>query len=76
MPNIIADREIVPELLQEEATGERIAAALGEILSPGRREEILRGFAQVKEALGGGGAVQRTAEAVLKAARERGGGPT
>lgn len=76
MPNIIADREIVPELLQEEATGERIAAALGELLSPGRREEILRGFAQVKEALGGGGAVQRTAEAVLKAARERGGGPT
>lgn len=32
LPNLIAEEEIVPELLQDEATGERIAAALRPLL--------------------------------------------
>ena len=62
MPNLIADREIVPELLQEQATPERIAAALHPLLVPGRvRAAQLEALAEVRTRLGAGGAADNAA---------------
>lgn len=69
LPNIIAGRAIVDELLQEEVTPERIAAAMEALLSPERRRAIVEGYEEVRTRLGGPGAVGRAAEVVLRAAR-------
>lgn len=62
MPNIIAGREIVPELIQGAATGPAIAAAAREILDrPTRRAEVVAALRDVRARLGRGGAAERAA---------------
>ena len=62
MPNIVAGRLVVPELLQREATGPRIAAAARAILEdPARQGAIRAGLRDVRRALGRGGAATRAA---------------
>ena len=66
LPNIIADREIVRELLGAAATPTAIAAAAGELLCDGQRRARMRSdLAAVASALGPPGASERTAELVL-----------
>jgi lipid-A-disaccharide synthase len=63
MPNIVADREIVPELLQGAATGPSIAAAARQILeTPGRRAAMIEDLRAVRTRLGRGGAAARAAD--------------
>ena len=63
MPNIVAGREIVPELLQDEATGAGIAARAGDILeTPQRREAMIGDLRAVRSQLGRGGAAARAAD--------------
>jgi lipid-A-disaccharide synthase len=61
MPNLVAGRTIVPELLQEDADPQRVADALHELLAGPERERQLAALAGVREALGGGGAAERAA---------------
>ncbi len=62
MPNIVAGRTVVPELLQGEATGPRIAAEAQAILAdPARRARIVEGLREVRRELGRGGAADRAA---------------
>jgi len=62
MPNIVAGRTVVPELLQGEATGPRIAAEARAILQdPARQGTIRAGLRDVRSALGRGGAAMRAA---------------
>ena len=62
MPNIIAGRAVVPELLQGQATGPRIAAAAREMLEdPARRAAVIEGLREVRQRLGRGGAASRAA---------------
>jgi lipid-A-disaccharide synthase len=62
MPNIVAGRAVVPELLQAEATGPRIAAEARAILEdPARQGTIRAGLRDVRAALGRGGAALRAA---------------
>lgn len=68
LPNIVAGREVAPELIQDAATPERIADAVLTILEPRRREAIVQGFDEIRERLGGSGAVDRAADAILRAA--------
>ena len=66
MPNLILDREAVPELVQNEATPERLAAELRAILADPEREGAMRtALGQVREKLGLPGAAQRGAELAL-----------
>jgi lipid-A-disaccharide synthase len=66
MPNILADEALFPELIQNEATGERIADAALKILNdPGQRPKIKARLKRVAEALGAPGAPARAAEAVI-----------
>jgi lipid-A-disaccharide synthase len=61
MPNLIAGRAVVPELLQEDADPARIAEALLALLAGPAREGPLAALAEVRAALGGGGAAARAA---------------
>jgi len=66
LPNLVAGRRIVPELIQEECTPEAIAAALLAYLDdPARRAATRRELAEVRSLLEGDGAFERAADAVL-----------
>ncbi len=62
MPNIVAGREVVPELLQGRATPRNIAAAARGLLDdPGRHAATVDGLRDVRRRLGRGGAAGRAA---------------
>jgi lipid-A-disaccharide synthase len=62
MPNLIAGRAVVPELIQDEATAERMAAEVARLLDdPERAAATGRALAEVRHALGDGGAAERAA---------------
>jgi lipid-A-disaccharide synthase len=77
MPNLVAGRRIVPELIQSDCTPQRIAAETVSFLSDrelhARTREALR---RVREKLGAPGASARAADAILEVARRRRGGAT
>ena len=69
MVNLIAGRRVVPELIQNDFTAERVAAEAVPLLTePGRAEAMRRDLADVCERLGGTGASDRAAAAVLAVA--------
>lgn len=62
LANLIAGRAVVPELIQKEASPERIAAELRDIITRrGRAQEMRASLAMTREKLGTPGASQRTA---------------
>ena len=71
MVNLIAGREIVPELVQHDFTAEKVVARLREILPDGpKRDQMIAGLTEVKGCLRGRrqtGCIRRSgaAEAVL-----------
>lgn len=66
LPNLLAGRELVPELLQERASVARIMAASAPLLeNVAARETQRKGFAQVRAALGKN-AAGRAADALLE----------
>jgi len=66
--NVMADREVVKELLQERADGPSIAAELERLLSSVEtRRRLQDDLAAVVAKLGGGGSHRRAAEAVAAA---------
>ena len=67
MVNVIAGKEVVPELLQFQATPARIAGeALSLLRDSTRREKMKNDLREVAEALGSPGASDRAARAILK----------
>lgn len=70
-PNILAQREIVPELLQARANPESIARTVSDILhSPEKMKEMRQGLVESVSKLGPPGAVHRAAEIILEVVRE------
>jgi lipid-A-disaccharide synthase len=66
LPNLLADEAIVPELLQNDATPERLAATALEILrSPDRQARMRTALAEVRRRLGEPGAIERAAQEIL-----------
>jgi lipid-A-disaccharide synthase len=73
MPNLVAGRRIVPELVQDEFTPTRVAAETVRLLvDTERREETRAALHEVRQRLGGSGAAGRAAEAVLAVGRRTG----
>ena len=65
--NIVAEREVVPELLQGEVNKKRIAQEVLRLFAdPERREKVERDLKDVSRRLGKKGASERAAEAVLE----------
>ncbi len=77
MPNLVANRRVVPELIQESFTPGRVAeetvAFLTDHEKHARTREALR---RVREALGAPGASGRAADAILEVARRHRGVPS
>lgn len=72
MVNLIAGRRIVPELIQHDATGERIASEIQSIVSdPGRLSRIREDLGVVRQVLTAreGSAAERAARSVIEIAR-------
>jgi lipid-A-disaccharide synthase len=70
LPNILAGREVVPELIQGQATPGALARAALPLLEDGpARSAQLAGLAEVRARLGPAGAGRRAAEAVLREVR-------
>lgn len=68
--NIIAGRQVAPELLQYNATPDKISQSVVEILSDEKRLKSMKEELRVvKSSLGTGGAGRRAAEAVVKLLR-------
>ncbi|HEX3582081.1 MAG TPA: lipid-A-disaccharide synthase [Thermoanaerobaculia bacterium] len=65
--NIIAGKEVVPELLQHDVNGERIAAETRKLLEPEYNRWVRDELAAVRTKLGEAGASRRAAEAVVSA---------
>ncbi len=65
--NLLAGRRLVPELLQGAMKPEAMAAALRQVWeNSGRRAEMLAGYREVRESLGGPGASERVAGVLLE----------
>ncbi|MBU1405304.1 MAG: lipid-A-disaccharide synthase [Proteobacteria bacterium] len=68
--NLVSDREVVEELLQDQAVPEKIATAtMRLIVNQPERSRMLAGLAEVRQKLGGAGASARTARLALDLAR-------
>ncbi len=73
MVNLIAGRTVAPELMQRDATGERIASEVRALLSDqARMDEMRRGLGEVRERLraGGSSGAQTAARAVMRTVLE------
>lgn len=75
LPNIVAGRKIVPELLQYAVNADNIAKETMPILVDSNvRNTILQDLAEMREKLGSPGAVKRVAHEILAVARSPVGG--
>jgi lipid-A-disaccharide synthase len=64
--NLVEMKSIVPELLQDAATPDRIASeSLELLLNPERRDRMLSDYTQMRLALGDSGVCDRVAQAIL-----------
>jgi lipid-A-disaccharide synthase len=64
--NLIMDREVVKELIQDEFNTKNLKAELQKILNPAHREKLLKEYDLLEEKLGGAGASATTASLIFK----------
>ena len=65
MVNLIAERRVVPELIQHDFTPQRVAGEVLRLLRDSRaRDELRAGLADVRQRLGPPGAVERAADTI------------
>ncbi len=70
LPNLIANRGVVPEVLQDELTGQRLAAEAQRLIEdPAAAGAQRAAFEQVRAQLGAPGVGRRAAQAVIETAR-------
>ena len=70
LPNILAGKEILPELIQENMTPDHMAAAVLHFLEPETTATVREEMRQAVAKLGQPGAVDRTARLILETAKE------
>lgn len=71
LPNIVAGKQILPELLQDDFTPEKVAQKALEFLTPERNAQMHEDLKFVRERLGGSGAVKRVAQLIIKTAEDK-----
>jgi lipid-A-disaccharide synthase len=66
MPNLLADKQVVPEFIQQQAKPDAIAKAMGPLIEDAHaRERMSSAFDAIIGKLGGDGASGRAAQAIL-----------
>lgn len=65
--NIVAGRRVVPELLQDDVTAERIVREVRSLAEPATHARVRTELAEVRALLGEGGASRRAAQAIMDA---------
>ncbi len=66
MPNLLADKEVVPEFIQQQAKPGAIAKAMGPLVEDVHaREQMISAFDAIISKLDGGGASEHAAQAIL-----------
>jgi lipid-A-disaccharide synthase len=64
--NLIMDKEVVKELIQEELNTKNLKIELENILNPEKRAVLLNNYAELKQNLGGEGASRKTAKLIVE----------
>jgi lipid-A-disaccharide synthase len=64
--NLIMNREVVKELIQDDFTSKHLKTELDNILDSTKRKDLLFSYKELKTKLGGVGASQRTAKQIVK----------
>ena len=65
--NLIMDKEVVKELIQNEFNTKNLKKALDTILDPSERSKIFVNYYELEKALGGKGASEKTAKLIFQA---------
>ncbi len=68
LPNIVAGRPIMPELLQEDFTPNEVARAAQALLKPERHKQLVEDMQMMRKRLGEPGAVERVAQLIIRMA--------
>ena len=63
--NLVMDREVVPELIQEAFNVDRVSEELQKIIAGPERDRQLKALAKLRRVLGEGGAAERAAAAIV-----------
>lgn len=63
--NLIMDKEVVTELIQNDCNPKKIKAELQQLLDPAYREKLLQNYDALEEKLGGDGASEKTAQLII-----------
>ncbi len=63
--NLIADKKLVPELIQKECTAERMYQSLLEIMKPDHYREIQNGYIELQKLLTSGGGAETAARDII-----------
>jgi lipid-A-disaccharide synthase len=67
--NIVAGKAVVPELIQKDVNGARIAAEVRALVAPGQYEIVCAALADIRSKLGQPGAAARVADEIHKMVR-------
>ena len=72
MPNLLADKEVVPEFIQHEAKPDSLAKAVSVLMEDANaRDRMISEFDAIISKLGGSGASDRAARAIIEEIKER-----
>jgi len=67
--NLILDKEIVTELIQNDFNEKKLTKELTKILDDKHREQLFLEYAELEKILGGQGASEKTAELIVSSLR-------
>jgi lipid-A-disaccharide synthase len=72
MPNLLADKEVVPEFIQHEAKPEPIANTVRSLMEDAsERDRMISDFDSIIGKLGSGGASEKAAQTIIQELNER-----